>query len=120
MNPFDRAVADIETSRDRLIAATFLATPLLMPFYFDYDLLLLAAAAALVTRPTRPQLGLWAALYAWLFVNPYVAGAIRFNLTVPLLWCVAIGLIDRALHGVRQQDAWEPALDEPIPLARAA
>jgi hypothetical protein len=103
-----------------LIAATVAAAPLLMPFYFDYDLLLLAAAAALVTKPTRLQLVLWAALYAWLFVNPYVAGAVRLNLTVPLLWCVAIGLVDRALHGVQPQHVWEPVIDEPVPLAQAA
>jgi len=103
-----------------LIAATIATAPLLMPFYFDYDLLLLAAAAALVTKPTRLQLALWAALYGWLFVNPYVAGVVRFNLTVPLLWCVAIGLVDRALHGVQHQSVWEPAVDEPMPLAHAA
>ena len=34
--------------RDRLIAATILATPVVMPFYFDYDLLLLAVPAVLV------------------------------------------------------------------------
>ena len=35
-------------TRDRLIAATIAAMPLLMPFYFDYDLLLLAIPAVLV------------------------------------------------------------------------
>jgi hypothetical protein len=103
-----------------LIAATIASAPLLMPFYFDYDLLLLAAAAALLTRPTRLHLGLWAALYAWLFVNPYVAGGLRFNLTVPLLWCVAVSLVDRALHEAEQAAAWQPVADEPLPLARAA
>jgi hypothetical protein len=103
-----------------LIAATIATAPLLMPFYFDYDLLLLAAAAALVRKPTRLQLTLWAALYAWLFVNPYVADAVRFNLTVPLLWCVAIGLVDRALHGTQRQGLWEPVADDPLPLAQAA
>ncbi len=34
-------------ARDRVIAATIVAMPLLMPFYFDYDLLLLSAAAVL-------------------------------------------------------------------------
>lgn len=36
--------------RDRLIAATIIASPLLMPFYFDYDLLLLAVPAVLIAR----------------------------------------------------------------------
>jgi hypothetical protein len=35
--------------RDRLIAATICCTPLLVPFYFDYDLLLLAVPAVLLT-----------------------------------------------------------------------
>src|SRR2546430_4183331 len=34
-------------SPDRAIAATIAAMPLLMPFYFDYDLLLLAVPATL-------------------------------------------------------------------------
>jgi hypothetical protein len=34
--------------RDRLIAATICCTPLLVPFYFDYDLLLLAVPAVLL------------------------------------------------------------------------
>jgi hypothetical protein len=34
--------------RDRLIAATIATTPLLMPFYFDYDLLLLSVPAVLL------------------------------------------------------------------------
>jgi hypothetical protein len=103
-----------------LIAATVACAPLLMPFYFDYDLLVLAAAGAMMTKPTRRGLALWGALYAWLFVNPYVAGAIRLNLTVPLLWGVAATLLDRALHGERAATAWEPAADAPLPLAHAA
>ena len=35
-------------SRDRLIAATLATMPLLMPFYFDYDLLLLAVPGVLI------------------------------------------------------------------------
>jgi hypothetical protein len=72
-------------STETLVAATVVAAPLLMPFYFDYDLLLLAVAAALGRRLTA----LWSALYLWLFINPYVAGAVRFNVTVPLLWALA-------------------------------
>jgi hypothetical protein len=103
-----------------LIAATLACAPLLMPFYFDYDLLLLAVAGALVTKPSRRALVMWASLYAWVFVNPYVAGAIRLNLTVPLLWGVAVTLLDRALHGERSATASEPAAEAPLPLAHAA
>ncbi len=35
---------------DRLIAATIVTMPLLMPFYFDYDLLLLAVAAVIIAH----------------------------------------------------------------------
>ena len=38
---------DRSVIRDRLIGATITAMPLLMPFYFDYDLLLLAVPATL-------------------------------------------------------------------------
>ena len=39
---------DAAVRRDRLIAAAIAATPLLMPFYFDYDQLLLAIPAVLL------------------------------------------------------------------------
>jgi hypothetical protein len=90
--------------RDRLIAATTLAMPLLMPFYFDYDLLLLAVPAVLTaaqwparaSASDRRMLWSWAALYAWLFVNPGVAEWTRVNGTVILLSTVA-GLAMKAL-----------------------
>lgn len=43
----DRGNAGDGIRRDRLIAATIAAMPLVMPFYFDYDLLLLAIPAVL-------------------------------------------------------------------------
>ena len=105
---------------DDLIAATVAAAPLLMPFYFDYDLLLLAAAAALVTGAGTRSPATWAALYLWLFVNPYVAGLTRVNLAVPLLFALALLLVDRALHGQREA-VWTAMAGKPHPLlARAA
>jgi hypothetical protein len=85
--------------RDRFIAAAIVATPLLMPFYFDYDLLLLAVPAVLVaaeimrrepggaarTWADRGLLVAWPALYAWMLINADVAEATRVNLGVPLL-----------------------------------
>ena len=74
--------------RDRLIAATVCATPLLMPFYFDYDLLLLAVPLTLyAVDPARDRrlTGLWVALYAALFVAAPVAGATHVNLATVLL-----------------------------------
>lgn len=105
---------------DDLMAATVAAAPLLMPFYFDYDLLLLAVAGALVVGANRQSLATWAALYLWLFVNPYFAGATRLNLTVPLLFTLALSLVDRALHG-QQETSSESVVDAPPAwLARAA
>ncbi|HWE04342.1 MAG TPA: glycosyltransferase family 87 protein [Tepidisphaeraceae bacterium] len=96
-------------SRDRLIAATIAATPLLMPFYFDYDQLLLAIPAVLFAaeRVRRDRaaplpwtdrwlLRIWPAQYAWLLLNSDVASVTHLNLGVPLLTAVAGLLIARA------------------------
>jgi hypothetical protein len=85
-------------SRDRVIVATILAMPLLMPFYFDYDLLLMSVPAVLIagermTRPAGAQpermerlfIGIWFVFCAWLMVNPPIAGLSCVNVTVVLL-----------------------------------
>ena len=90
---------------DSLIAATIATMPLLMPFYFDYDLMLLAIPAVLfagefVARASRLDSWLiraWIALYLWMLINPGIAGATRVNFTVPLLTSVAAMLILRAI-----------------------
>jgi Glycosyltransferase family 87 len=98
-------------SRDRLIAATISAMPLLMPFYFDYDLLLLSVAAVLfagevLSRPVGATMshsqklltGAWIGLYLWLMVNPQIAAASGINVTVVLLGAVAGLSIARACN----------------------
>jgi hypothetical protein len=95
--------------RDYLIAATIAATPLLMPFYFDYDLLLLSIPATLfaseflseeragqVQRLSDRLAWTWVALYAMLLVNPAVGSLTRINFAVPLLFATASMLIWRA------------------------
>jgi hypothetical protein len=83
-------------ARDQLIALTILATPLLTPFFFDYDLLLLAVAATLygVSRIGRENdrvaTGLWVLLSLSLFVNPYLAVAGRVNVSTLLLAAVFV------------------------------
>jgi hypothetical protein len=97
--------------RDRLIAATIAATPLLMPFYFDYDLLLLAVPAVLLaaefnSRPIGAQLcrrdrwllGTWCAMALWMVVNPGLANVTRVNGTVILLSTITTLLISRAIE----------------------
>ena len=86
-----------EPARDRLIAAVVLATPLLVPYFVDYDLSLLLVAAVLVARDDlasgardawRRRVAMLA--YAWLVVNPIAAEAIGVSLTTPLLATVLI------------------------------
>lgn len=102
---------DRRLTRDRLISAMIVATPLLMPFYFDYDLLLLAIPAVLlaaermnreITGTDRWLVPAWVVLYLWLMVNPDVAEKTRLNLAVLLLASVCALMI-------RRINAW-PAL----------
>lgn len=95
-------------SRDRLIAASIACTPLLLPYFMDYDLLLLAVPAVLfaaevgrsgeMSGEDRWILRAWVALYAWAFLNPGLSGILRVSLTVPLLACVSGGLLARCLR----------------------
>jgi hypothetical protein len=107
---------------DRLIAATIVAAPLLMPFYFDYDQLLLAIPAVLLAveilqRPGagRPGLliGLWCAWYAWLMLNPDIAAATRVNGAVVLLAALSATLVTRAWR--QSKEAALPASAARIP-----
>lgn len=85
-----------QAHRDQLIALTIMATPLLMPFYFDYDLLLLAVPATLygvsrIGKASDPlATGLWVALALALFVNPNLAVATRVNVSTLLLVVVFV------------------------------
>jgi hypothetical protein len=90
----------------RLIAATIVAMPLLMPFYFDYDLLLLSVAAVLfasellaqreMTVEDRWLVRAWVALFVVMFFNASVSGVIRVHLAVIALSVVALLHIRRA------------------------
>jgi hypothetical protein len=99
--------------RDRVIAATVAAAPLVMPFYFDYDLLLLAVPAVLfageamvrapgapVERNERAICFAWVALFGWTMLNPAVALASGINVTVIVLAVLASLLIHRAARAV--------------------
>lgn len=107
-----RAREGMPQSRDRLIAAAIVCSPLLMPFYFDYDQLLLAIPAVLLAaelmnrqssrlpRVDRWLLILWPIYYVWLMLNPDVAEHTRLSLTVPLLAGIAALTIVRAGRAV--------------------
>lgn len=101
---------------DRLIAATLITSPLLMPFYFDYDLLLLAAPATLLaaewcrqddplTRSDRWFRLSWVIACAWMYFNSSIAGQSQINLTVPLLATLATFSIHRAGRSMAQSDS---------------
>ncbi|HZL36484.1 MAG TPA: glycosyltransferase family 87 protein [Tepidisphaeraceae bacterium] len=109
LSPSNHGKISAPIRRDRLIAATIAATPLLMPFYFDYDQLLLAVPAVLLAADLirrdraislragdRWLLRIWPVYYVWLMLNPDIALLTRVNLSVPLLAVVAGLLIARA------------------------
>jgi hypothetical protein len=119
--------------RDRLIAATIASMPLLMPFYFDYDLLLLGVPAVLLAgevmmRPPGTSLarrdglliGGWAVLYAWSMINPVMAIHLGLNVTVLLLAMVAGLLIERAARQVQPGPIAPPSAALRVTARRAA
>ncbi len=102
--------------RDRLIAASIASMPLLMPFYFDYDLLLLSIPAVLfagemlVRAPGQPidrkdklLLGTWIGLYLWLMINSGIGRSSGINVTVVMLTTIAALLIRRACRTVEPE-----------------
>lgn len=102
---FLRSRRSIRKESDRVISASIACTPLLIPYFMDYDLLLLAVPAVLfaadvirrgsMTRVDQWTLRAWVALYAWAYLNPGLSGLLHVSLTVPLLAAVAGGLILR-------------------------
>jgi hypothetical protein len=100
-------------SRDRLISATICTMPLLMPFYFDYDLMLLAVPCVLfasemistdATKENRWLVRGWMLLGAWMLINPGLSRTIRVNGDVILLAGISAMMIWRlwAAQGVSQ------------------
>jgi hypothetical protein len=103
-------------SRDRLIAAAIASMPVLMPYYMDYDLLLLAIPAVLlaaewirhpddITRADHWLLAAWAVFCVETHFNPGISGNSHWNPAVPLLAIISSLTIARCLrrqyqHGV--------------------
>ncbi len=121
------APARANVALDRFIAAVILSMPLLMPFYFDYDLLLLSVPAALLARerlddqPVKPRAqrvllssggekrslrsrltvpveALWVALFLWLPFNAPVDRMTGLNGGVLLLAALAAVALRRAIQ----------------------
>jgi hypothetical protein len=118
-------------SRDRLIAATIVTMPLLMPFYFDYDLLLLAVpgvliAAEAIRAAERTRSDKWLArtfgmLFLWLIFNPAITRMSGVNGTVILLLALSMQLIFRASRNTTVGGEQVPlVLEELMPFYRQA
>jgi hypothetical protein len=104
-----------------------------MPFYFDYDLLLLAVPAVLLAsemlaRPVgartcpadRWLIASWCSLFLWMMVNPGLANMSHVNGTVILLSCVASLLITRAIRGDALPVATDIVSNIPVAVGRIA
>ncbi|MGA3067336.1 MAG: glycosyltransferase family 87 protein [Tepidisphaeraceae bacterium] len=104
---------------DRLIAATIVSMPLLMPFYFDYDLLLISVGAVLYGVDLQRSAGdyprqvpwedrwlprAWLILYIALEFAAVLAGHTRIALAPPLVAWIAVLLIRRVLRPLKTGD----------------
>jgi hypothetical protein len=94
---------------DRFIAATLIAGPLLTPFCFDYDLVILAIPAALCASDRR-NLAAWVVLYTSLYVSSLLARPSGFILITPvmayLVWKLKVNAETQRRGGI---DAVNPA-----------
>lgn len=118
--------------RDRLITATICAAPLLMPFYFDYDLLLLSIPAVLLASehlttsdPVRAQATrwirrMWVIVYAVSLFNPGIAGSTRVNVNVILLSLLSVLLADRATRPIEVVEPIVASRPKPVTITRKA
>ena len=110
---------------DRAIGCTIVATPLLMPFYFDYDLLLLAVPAVLLSgellslAPGRPQrwndrwlVRSWGLLFAVLLVESPLAKLLSTGVIVPALAVIMMLSIARACRRPRMDRSPMVVADE--------
>jgi hypothetical protein len=104
------------SARDRLISAAICAMPLLMPFYFDYDLLLISVGIVVyVADRQRAEAAsnwedrwlplVWAALFLVLML-----WKAKINPTVPLL-AIAAGML--ICRGLRKPAREVPAIQVP-------
>ena len=89
---------------DSLIIATIVSIPLLMPYFMDYDMLLLAIPATLLggqwvqsqrrlMRADSIAFWAWVALFLAMYVNPALSWYTRVNIAVPLVafvWALSI------------------------------
>ena len=109
-------------SMDRVIAAVIAASPLIMPYYVDYDLLLLAIPAVLFAAEMLCSDGEWARRDVWLvrawiglffllLINAPLTGILHVNLVVPAICAIAMMHISRAFEvGAVEAEAREDSV----------
>jgi len=82
---------DDSSKTDRLIAAAVIATPLLVPFFFDYDLLILAVAAVCCASDSirngldRPLFYSWTGIFFLMHASNPIAHHTGFNPAAPAM-----------------------------------
>jgi hypothetical protein len=113
--------------RDQLIVLTICASPVLMPYFMDYDLLLLVIPAVLIAanwiRNGAPigfakyTPAVWSVLFVSLYVNPGLSGQTRLNLAALLTTATAIISFGKTAQRVISSSPLESAY---TPLASAA
>jgi alpha-1,2-mannosyltransferase len=107
---------------DRMISAAIATSPLLMPYYMDYDLTLLAVAAVLCACDAlrngidRTVCLAWTAFYLVVELNPPIAGSTRVIPAVPALAVLSIVLIRKARQPIASA-AFQPFHVDSLPLA---
>jgi len=117
--------------QDRIIVVTLLSTPLIVPYFVDYDLILLAIPMTLFARErlapvhikdvvTLPRMARfdaarygWVALYLATLIGTVVAGQTRLSLVVPVLMAMTIARIQPL---VRRTVASSRLTDSPVAL----
>jgi len=108
---------------DRIIAAGIASIPMLMPYYVDYDLILLAVPLALYAGDARDRFisTAWCIWFGGLYVGTGLAGATSFNLNVLTTGLIASMLLARALRdgAIATPEVAEPR-DELLHTARRA
>ncbi|MDP9172426.1 MAG: DUF2029 domain-containing protein [Planctomycetota bacterium] len=103
---------------DRLISVAIVSMPLLMPFYFDYDLLLVSIGVVVyaadrqrtahlsqISMEDRWLVRVWVILFITLEFGAMIAGHTRVHPVVPLVSIIAVLLIRRALKDDRQTES---------------
>jgi hypothetical protein len=84
--------------RTQFLIAAFTATPLVMPYFLDYDLLLLAVpvtlyAARVMKNPPKNATAIWTAFYACLLFNPPLGRLTHINFAVLALCATTTAMI---------------------------